>query len=222
VRPKTPALSWSFLVARWLIPLDPDEVADSDSGPLLSQALFLKDQQRFNDALVLVDKILAQKKNLSRFREAAYVLKADIYFRLRDWAETIISCDELLKTKPNCIEALDLKGASYGKLECFDQAISCFTLAVQTQPTDTYAAFNMGGTYLLQGKLVEALSWFDRASELSSDFTDAWYNKGLVLCKLKRYEEARTAWQKAASLGDEVAKSQLGSLEDNISGSHRR
>jgi tetratricopeptide (TPR) repeat protein len=57
-----------------------------------------------------------------------------------------------------------------------------------------------GSALNARGKHTEALSIFDRATQLASDSFVAWGNKGNALNGLKRYSEALVAIDKALAL----------------------
>ena len=51
------------------------------------------------------------------------------------------------------------------------------------------------------GRYEEALGCCERALQINPEFAEAWSNKGVALYFLKRYAQARQAFEKAAALG---------------------
>ena len=56
-------------------------------------------------------------------------------------------------------------------------------------------------------KFNEAMKSYDKAIEINSRDSDAWYNKGITLAKLGKFDEAIKAYDKATEINP-----QLGSL----------
>ena len=71
---------------------------------------------------------------------------------------------------------------------------------VQADPKNTQARVDLGYTYFLKGKDVEATQEFNQALLLDPKDFDAYYNLSLVLIKEKRYNEALVKLSKANEL----------------------
>jgi len=71
---------------------------------------------------------------------------------------------------------------------------------VDNDPLDAQKYYSEGFTLYNQGKYLEALEKFDRASEIDPNFADAWYNKGVTLSTLGRYPEAIESYDRVIAI----------------------
>lgn len=67
-------------------------------------------------------------------------------------------------------------------------------------PLEAQKYYNEGFTLYNQGKYLEALEQFDKASEIDPNFVDAWYNKGVTLSTLGRYPEAIQSYDRVIAI----------------------
>jgi len=71
---------------------------------------------------------------------------------------------------------------------------------VENDPLDAQKYYSEGFTLYNQGKYLEALENFDKASEIDPNFADAWYNKGVTLSTLGRYPEAIESYDRVIAI----------------------
>jgi len=71
---------------------------------------------------------------------------------------------------------------------------------IETDPKEAQTYYAEGFTLYKQGKYLDALEKFDKASQIDPNFADAWYNKAVTLSTLGRYEEAIQSYDKVISI----------------------
>jgi tetratricopeptide (TPR) repeat protein len=86
----------------------------------------------------------------------------------------------------------DYQGEGLKALEAkqYDQAVQLFTQAVQTDPADYSAHFNLALAFSLMGKDAEAIPEFQKTLELKPGLYQADLNLGIVLLRGKRAKDA--------------------------------
>lgn len=98
---------------------------------------------------------------------------------------------------------------SYIKLENFKAALEAHEIAIILDSRNANAYNCRGIIYRLERQLEEALKAFTEAILLSKDednLAGFYFNKGLTLCDLKRYNEALEAYENAIRLEPDKAK----------------
>ena len=89
------------------------------------------------------------------------------------------------------------RGVSLGELGRHEEAVACYSKALEIDPRDVYAWSNKGGDLSALGRQEEAIACLDQALRLNPEFAYAWINKGNVLHSLGRYEEALACFAEA-------------------------
>jgi superkiller protein 3 len=118
---------------------------------------------RYQEAIIIFEEILKIKtddyqlwhklgstfKGLGELENAyfAYFNAAKILFDLRKYEEAFIFCDNALKVKPSCHEALYQQGNTLFNLGRYEQAITLFNDYLKIQPGD-YKTLNNRGNAL--------------------------------------------------------------------------
>ena len=91
----------------------------------------------------------------------------------------------------------------------FQQALSDIEKAVKMAPREPLFHAEAAAVYYRFGQLDEAIAAARQAIALDNEFADAYRILGVCLRAQQKEAEARTALQRAADLGDEMAKSLL-------------
>jgi tetratricopeptide (TPR) repeat protein len=60
--------------------------------------------------------------------------------------------------------------------------------------------FEQGNQKYMNWDLIGAIASYDKALEIKPDFHEAWYNRGIALGNLGRYEEAIASWDRALEI----------------------
>lgn len=89
---------------------------------------------------------------------------------------------------------------------------------LQREPNDPFLLYGIGMEYKKLDALPTAIEYFDRVLKVNADYCYAYFQKGQVLEKLARPEDARQAYREgivaAKRAGDGHAQSELeGALE---------
>ncbi len=94
-------------------------------------------------------------------------------------------------TEKNFTAEINL-GAWLSKNGAADQALICYSRALQIKPTDTVALYNVGNIFLRMGDAEEAERRYRAALQGRPDYPEALSNLGLTLTRQKKYDEAAT------------------------------
>lgn len=100
------------------------------------------------------------------------------------------------------------------KLQLYQQAEVFYRQAMEGNPADEKAAYNLAVCLKKQEKTEEALSFFSRLTESSRDNrlkADAWYNTGVLFSQAKKLPESIAAYKNALRLNpaDQQARENL-------------
>ena len=78
---------------------------------------------------------------------------------------------------------------------------------------DAQSIFNQGRELFEQKRYSDAEQAFRKAIELRPDFADAWYNLGVALVYLDKYDEANRSILRAAKIQPELAGQMIDDIE---------
>lgn len=78
--------------------------------------------------------------------------------------------------------------------------LCCLSVVTLVNVAEASEAFNGGVQALKEGKLEEALTLLESASEAQPDSVEAWWELGWVYWRLDRYDEGVRAWEKVKAL----------------------
>ena len=105
-------------------------------------------------------------------------------------------------------------GNEFYKQKQFDKAASAYVKAIDAEPNNVHAKFNLANTLYKQNKQDEAVKEFTEVAgnaEKAEFKANAFYNKGVVLSQQKKLEESIEAYKDALRLnsGDKEARENL-------------
>lgn len=92
------------------------------------------------------------------------------------------------------------KGKSLDSLCRHEEALRCYSKALELDPRDAVARHNKGSCLGSLGRDEEALSCYDAALEHDPLLVLAWKNKGITLSRLRRFKEAMCCFDRALEL----------------------
>ena len=87
-------------------------------------------------------------------------------------------------------EALHDLGAAYSKMGFLEKAMDAYERALALKKDSPELLFNMGCLFDKKNNPILAIQFYEKSVGLDPNFADAWRNKGMALCDLKRYKEA--------------------------------
>ncbi len=118
---------------------------------------------------------------------------------------------------------LPLKVASlinYGgllqELAEYDQAQEIYQTAIQIDPSQAIAYFNLGMIYKHQNRLMDALKAYQQAITLQPDYPEAHQNFGVTAYKAGLMAESLAAFQQAISLYEQQRSPKANELKQNL------
>ncbi len=89
------------------------------------------------------------------------------------------------------------------------QAARLFRQILENNPDDLVALYSLGVLTLNDGDPAAALHYFDRAAHLNPHFPQTWFNRGVVLQRLQRHQEALDSYRQAEALDPVFAQARL-------------
>ena len=93
------------------------------------------------------------------------------------------------------------KGNAHLKAYEFDQAIECYSKAIELDPNDHVFYSNRSAAYLSKGDAQTALYDSVKCVDIKKDWPRGYSRKGAALHALKRYDEAIEAYEEGLKVG---------------------
>jgi tetratricopeptide (TPR) repeat protein len=114
------------------------------------------------------------------------------YFRVGRYGEAMSEADKALSLNPEYIECYNIKGMIYNEQGQYLKAMESFRrlLEAPSYGKPWIAHYNLGFAAANAGNMEEALFYYSRALEEKDDYVQARYQRGLMLERLGREEEA--------------------------------
>ncbi|NME70519.1 tetratricopeptide repeat protein [Flammeovirga aprica] len=135
--------------------------------------------------------------------------KAQSFYFLGAYDETIIILDDITRINPdNPITWHDL-GALYYKTEMLDKAKDCFTKSLILNPQLSISYNHRGIIYENQKQYSMAFDDFTRAIQYDSSYVDAYNNRGLIYMLFEDYSQAEQDFSEAILHSKDTAKEAL-------------
>jgi tetratricopeptide (TPR) repeat protein len=122
-RPQVNALSWTFVVGEWLIPTSPGTLSTEEIIPLFTQATFLSEKKRYDEAIVLYEKILELKPDM----EEAYNDRGIAYVKQGQYEQALVDFTKAIELDPQLASAYHGRGVAYVKQGHYEQALADYT-----------------------------------------------------------------------------------------------
>ena len=107
---------------------------------------------------------------------------------------------EILQQQPQHFDALHLQGVIAAQRKDYPLAVEKMLLALQLNPDNAAAHYNLGNTLKEQAQLDAALRHFDRAIQLKPDYAEAYCNRANTLKDLQQPDAALINYQQAIAL----------------------
>ena len=114
--------------------------------------------------------------------------------------EAIEAYRQVLKKRPDWVEAQINLGTLLYEEEAREEAVKCYRRALELDAANALAHFNLGSVLDELGLLGAARDELRQAVRLKPDYADAHYNLALVAEKLGAWAEARRHWKRYLQL----------------------
>ena len=111
-----------------------------------------------------------------------------------------LTLEELLLSKPDCVDVISLLGIIYAQLGELGRAKECFKQAIQHDPQNPSHYSNYGNVFYDLGQSGEAAVQHRLAIELRPDFAEAFYGLGNAQQKLGQFLDAIQSYDRAITL----------------------
>ncbi len=120
--------------------------------------------------------------------------------QIRIWENTLTLWSRVIEASPDFAKAYDNRGATYGGLARYDEAIQDFNRAIEINPKFWRAYYNRGLAFFMEGHDAEALKDFSKAIDLNPAYSETYLYRGKAYEKLGFIEEARQDHAQAVRL----------------------
>jgi tetratricopeptide (TPR) repeat protein len=162
--------------------------------PWANKAISRYYQNKFDDALYHIKKAISlsvQKDKVLFFNEGI------ILFKLQNYVESIKSFNNALSIDSAYSEAISSKAASLITLGCKEESFNLLHKALEHNPNNYNAYYNLGVIYEEDKKYPQALLHYNRSIELNANYYFSYINKARVLRIQNRVEEALKTYETA-------------------------
>jgi eukaryotic-like serine/threonine-protein kinase len=174
----------------------PTPDANAETARLLAQANQLREQNQYQQALVLYDQAL----DLNASTPEAHWGRCYSLNGLKKPNEAIAACNAALKLNANYPEALWSKGYALETQQRYQDAIQLYDQAIKLNPKFAAVWNNKGTAMLRLNRPADAVAAFDQAIALDPSLAEAWNNRGAALWGLRRFQEAIASVDRALQL----------------------
>ncbi|MBR7137980.1 MAG: tetratricopeptide repeat protein [Lentisphaeria bacterium] len=174
------------------------EVSRNDSFAQIRYATLLYKQRRFKEALKVIEPVAAQNPDY----KWAFLWNGLILDALKKKKEAVAMFEKAIAIDPKFDTAIYNLGCCYlnSRPRQFDKARKCFQRVLQVNPSFKEAYYQLGMSYGFQDRYDVALTYMNKAIELSKDYLTARNWRALVLFEMKRFNEAAEAYSEALML----------------------
>jgi tetratricopeptide (TPR) repeat protein len=181
-----------------------------DLESLLVLAACLGSNQRDQEALLLIEKILKVRPNYAE----AFANRAIIRLRAKDIFGSIKDAEMTVSIKPHLAQIWGLLGSLRYQIKNLSGAIEALNKAHENEPNNVGYMIDLGELLSQENKAGEAIAILENATELAPGNDNAWINLGVAFQQNKKNENAKTAYEKALAINPNSAEvsSNLGAI----------
>jgi tetratricopeptide (TPR) repeat protein len=126
----------------------------------------------------------------------AHVSYMRALFEIKDYANTVIEADQVIKLDSTVVEAYRLKASSYVELKEHQKAEEAFLKLKEKTELNAVDYLNLGKSQNGQDKQELAIKSFEMSLKLDSTLSDAFSDLGALYMKQKMYPESAMMYEK--------------------------
>ena len=164
---------------------------------LIKLSNFYIRNQLYNDALMICDELLLDKKPDNE----VFYYRALALVNLKNWDDAIDSLDILIKKIPNNPTVMNFVGYTYvDKNINLQEGLSLIKKAIDLDPNNGFFIDSLGWAYYRMGEYKKSVTFLEKSVELEPLEAEITEHLGDVYFKLNRVKEAIVQWKRAISL----------------------
>ncbi|MBR3513246.1 MAG: serine protease [Bacteroidaceae bacterium] len=139
------------------------------------------------------------------------LMRANTLIALKSYREAVADLNEYEHLKAASVNANFYDQRAQAELQCrmFQQALNDYERACQLEPNEPLYPAQLAALHYRVGQVDECISAARKAIALDAEFADAYRILGVALRHQGKQSEARQQLQKAAELGDTIARDLL-------------
>lgn len=149
------------------------------------------------EALALLNKCLQQSRGFL----PAWILKGQIFFKLRDFKESKAAFSDAYRLEDRSLEACHGMGENYLALGQYDSALVWYNHAFSIKSSNLTTLVNRGKCHFWMENFTKALLDFENAIRENNGFSEAHFWKGRVNRQLRKPFDAIDNFNEAKRLG---------------------
>ena len=120
-----------------------------------------------------------------------------------DKASVVTELMEITRLQPSSGAVFFYLGRAYHKAEDFQATRDAYLTTLDLKFPDKWLPYNLASAYSSLEDYTSSATWYQEATRQDPDWARAYYFQGWALLKAGDLENARAAWDKAATLDDE-------------------
>lgn len=196
--------------------------ACDSSGQVLGMVIFLDSKTKFILPINIL-KGVQKKSSVTKFKnrpiedyfstfEGAY-FAGRLYIALDNTGKAENYLSEVVKLKPDELEAHYLLASVYAKQRNYSSAVSSYKKIIELNPNGDSAHLGLGMVYLRMMRWKDALEPLNKAIQINLDNVEAYYHMGNAYEELKEFNKATEAYKnylKQNPKNSEAAYNRLG------------
>lgn len=180
---------------RALTPLAPEEVARNS----FNKAIDLYQQKSFSEAIIALNEALEKNPALHQ----VYMVLGDIYYQQKNYEQAVSNLDKAIANDATLADAFLLKGNIANDKMDRPGAIENWTKYAELKP-DALIYYNIGALWTAEKQPDKAIESFTKATELKSDYADAFLQLGRLYLNKANHAESKKAFNKYLELRPEA------------------